>query len=292
MKGITLFLFLVGAMLFSCEKQDDLSIPRTSPEKVGTKSIRFSLDEKSLNSSVALSIEDFEVYVYLKDSLVASNSGKLSANNDWQVEVPLDEQLQLLAVANAASVSDTDSLSKVTVLEDDQCKNEVFLSGITSFVSDNSGNMLSVELNRGVGQVLFNPVEDESELQNITDFDTLDVVFNNVVVGFKPGTNETILDTVIISTSLTEGFVASIFSFPTLDNDPASVEVIYRKGDEIVNKTLRPLEVPIVFEPSKRTVINMPVLNTRYLEKPAFRSGAMIRKSAGIQKIIVQESQF
>ena len=133
-------------------------------------------------------------------------------------------------MANADHLVDTDSLSKVVVYQDAHIQKPVYISDVVGFTSDNSVSSLNVELKRLVGQAVFQPKETEEELSAITRFDQLNVTFTNVAIGYKVKSKECITENVTISTNLSTGFGASVYSFPTVNGDSrTSIDVVYLK---------------------------------------------------------------
>ena len=287
----TFILLLVGILLLSCSERNDLMDLPTAIESGGKKSVSLTVGGNTVDKLTA-SIENFGIYAYVQDTLVSSTSGTFSDETEWNVELPLDESVTLFAYANSNQVVYTDSLSTAQILLDEQGKSEVFTSELVGVISDNSVDSVHFELNRIVGQMAFEPIEDEAMLEVITQFDAIDVLFINVGTAFLPGTNTSIQDTITIRTTKTEGFKASVYSFPTFSGNFGTLEVIYYKEGQVVNKTIRALDVAINVEPSKRSVVYMPLLDEDYLESSFPMTTASFTKSAIASGIIVKEYQF
>ncbi|MDL2230234.1 hypothetical protein LJB87_00375 [Alistipes sp. OttesenSCG-928-L06] len=267
MKHFTSLLFLSVFVLFSCsDAGSDWEPDGTGTAGKETRSIGVDFDAASLSLFAAADITEVGIFVYLKDSMVFGKNLPLNGGN-LQVEVPLGENLETFAVAGFGSLTDTDSLSKVTVWQDMACAREIFISPVTAFISDRSVSSVNLELGRIVGQAVFQPTETAAQLSAATGFDAMDVVFNQVAIGYKPKSKSVILNDVTIPTNLANGYVASVYSFPSPADELGSIEVVYRKGTTEVNRTLRPLDAPIRYESSKRTVVYMPVLNPDYLQQ-------------------------
>lgn len=292
MKEIRAFiLLLVGVIMLSCSERDDMKDFSLSSDSGGKKSVGFTLRSYSAESSSA-TIGNFSVYAFVKDTIVGSTSGSVSENAAWNIELPLDELVTLFAVANATELAFSDSLSKTQIMIDNQGQNEVFMSGLVNVVSDNSIDSVDFELTRAVGQVAFEPKEDEVTLNAATQFDAIDVVFLNMSVSYVPGTNSVVQDTLTIRTSKAEGYKAAVFSFPTLGRNPASIEIIYYKNGQVVNKTIRALDVAVNVEASKRSVIYMPLLDESYLENTFPMTSSSYRASKKTSGVTLKEFQF
>ena len=249
-------LFLLSFLLCcSCSQQmDDEWKPNEQlPNVPETQPVGVSFSRASLETFAEHGITEVGVYVYLQDSMVYGKNLPLN-NGDLKVDLPLGENLQTFIVANADHLVDTDSLSKVVVYQDAHIQKPVYISDVVGFTSDNSVSSLNVELKRLVGQAVFQPKETEEELSAITRFDQLNVTFTNVAIGYKVKSKECITENVTISTNLSTGFGASVYSFPTVNGDSrTSIDVVYLKGGEEVNRIISPLDTGIGFESSKRS---------------------------------------
>ncbi|GAB6009768.1 hypothetical protein [Dysgonomonas reticulitermitis] len=282
---LSFFLFL-----FSCSNQveDELGSDDTQESLSPTKSISLGLSKSSLEIFQSYGITELSIYAYLNDSVVYGKTLPLN-NGNLKIEVPLGENLKTFAIANAGQITDSGSLSTITIYQDYENQKEIFISDIVSFMSDKSVDTVKLELKRVVGQAVLQPTESSTELSAVTNFDALNVIFNNVFVAYMPGANKYVLGNVTINTKLSDGYKASAYSFPTQGENFGSIEIIYLKSNTEVNKTIRPLDVAIKYEISKRTVVNMPILDEDYLEK-SFSVALKAVKST--QKITVQEYQF
>lgn len=204
-----------------------------------------------------------------------------------------EENLQTFIVANADHLVDTDSLSKVVVYQDAHIQKPVYISDVVGFTSDNSVSSLNVELKRLVGQAVFQPKETEEELSAITRFDQLNVTFTNVAIGYKVKSKECITENVTISTNLSTGFGASVYSFPTVNGDSrTSIDVVYLKGGEEVNRIISPLDTGIGFESSKRSTVHMKITDENYLDEPWPSVRTVMYKSTSTQPFTIEVSEF
>lgn len=249
------------------------NVPETHP--VGVFFSRASLETFAENG-----ITEVGIYAYLKDSMVYGKSLPLNDGN-LKVDLPLGESLQTFVVANADRLVDTDSLSKVIIYQDALAQKQVYISDIVDFNSDKSVTSLNVELKRLVGQAVFQPKETGDELDAITRFDQLNVTFTNVAIGYKVKSKECIVEDITLSTDRSTGYEATVYSFPTVNAaSRTSVDVVYLKGGEEVNRIISPLDTGISFEPSKRSYVNMKITNEDYLDEPwaALRSTTMSKR--------------
>lgn len=291
-------LFLLSFLLCcSCTQQmDDEWKPNEQLPNVPEKhpvSVAFS--RASLETFAEQGITEIGIYVYLTDSMVYGKNLPLS-NGNLKVDLPLGENLQTFVVANAGHLVDADSLSKVVVYQDVYARKPVYISDVVGFTSDKSVSSLNVELKRLVGEAVFQPKETESELNAITRFDQLNVTFTNVAVGYKVKSKECILEDVTFSTNLSTGFGASVYSFPTVNGGSrTSIDVVYLKGGEEVNRIISPLDTGIGFEPSKRSTVHMKITDENYLDEPwAVMRTAVVRTAAykDTQPFTIEVSEF
>lgn len=278
-------LFLLSFLLCcSCTQQmeDEWKPKEPLPNVPETHPVGVSFSRASLETFAENGITEVGIYVYLKDSMVYGKNLPLNDGN-LKVDLPLGESLQTFVVANADRLVDTDSLSKVVIYRDATAQKQVYISDIVDFTSDKSVSSLGVELKRLVGQAVFQPKETQEELNAITRFDQLNVTFTNVATGYKVKSKECIVEDVTFSTNLSAGFTASVYSFPTVNAaSRTSVDVVYLKGGEEVNRIISPLDTGISFEPSKRSNVNMKITNEDYLDEPwaALRSAAMSKRAS------------
>lgn len=293
MEHLTKFLFLLFFIFFSCSQQveDGWEVVNELPQEPETHSTDVCFSRASLETFAEQGITEVGIYVYLKDSMVYGKNLSLNDGN-LQINLPLGENLQTFAVANADHLTDTDSLSKVIVYQDLYAQKQVYISDVKNFVSDKSVSNLNLELKRLVGQAVFQPTETETDLDAITQFDQLNVCFTNVGVAYKVKTGECVQQDVTISTDRVGGFIASVYSFPTSSADyRTSVDVVYLRNGEEVNRTNSALDTGIAFEASKRSVVNMPILEDAFLQNAWTRA---IKSADVVSRPLfsVEESEF
>lgn len=293
MRHLVKILFASFLIFFSCSQQvDDGWELNELPKEPGTHPVGVGFSRASLETFAEEGITEIGIYVYLKDSMVYGKNLPLNDGN-LEVDLPLGENLQTFAVANADRLTDTDSLSKVVVYQDLYAQKQVYISEIKDFTSDYSANSLSLELKRLVGHAVFQPRETAEEINSITQFDHLNVTFTNVGVAYKVKTGACVQEDVTVSVDKAAGFSASVYSFPTASADSrTSVDVVYMKGGEEVNRTNSPLDTGIAFESSKRSTVYMPILEEAYLQNSGARSRAVVSKSSLVQPFTIEESEF
>lgn len=292
MKHLTTLLIIPFLFFFSCTQQVEDEWNPDRPNLPETHPVGVRLSQASLEAFAEQGITEIEIYAYLKDSMVYGKTLPLKDGN-LQVDLPLGESLQTFAVANADHLTDADSLSKVVVHQDALAQKQVYISEIVNFTSDKSVNNLGLELKRLVGQAVFQPKETEEEMNTITQFDQLNVTFTKVGVAYKVKTGVSVQEDITISVDRTAGFSASVYSFPTVNGDSrTSVDVVYWKDGEEVNRTNSPLDTGIAFEASKRSVVYMPILEEAYLQNPWTHTRAAMSFSSLTHPFTIEESEF
>ncbi len=293
MKHLARLLMLSLLVFYSCSQQTDDVWGIIDPPKTDkTHPVEVAFTRASLESFAEQGITEIGIYAYLKDSLVFGKTLPLN-NGNLQVNLPLGESLQTFAIANAGEMIDTDSLSKVKVRMDAVLQKQVFISKIVDFTSDNSVKTLNLELKRLVGQAVFQPKETTEVLNAITQFDQLSITFTNVGMVYKVKTATCIQEDYTVKVNRTAGFSASIYALPTLSGDArTAVNVVYLKNNVEVNRTNSPLDTGIAFEPSKRSVVNMAILDDGYLSDTWTRASAWTDTESWKPTFTLEESEF
>ena len=293
MRHLTRILFLLFLTFFSCSQQvEDGWESDELPCEHETHPVSVSFSRASLETFTEEGITEIGIYAYLKDSMVYGKNLSLNDGN-LQIDLPLGENLQTFAVANADHLTDVDSLSKVVVYQDIYAQKQVYISDVVDLTSDYSVSNLSLELKRLVGQATFQPRETAEELSAISRFDQLNVTFTNVGVAYNVKTGACVQQDITISVDRAAGFSASVYSFPTINADlRTSVDVVYLKGGEEVNRTNSPLDTGIAFESSKHSIVYMPILEEAYLQNSWTRSLVMRKTDMFPQPFTIEESEF
>ncbi len=300
-----LTLFAVSLLLLaSCSPAaDELAGGQSQGQTQGAsqkRTVTLSLTRSSDDATAPQAdISEVSIYVYQVerkvDSLVYAKTLQLGDGN-LTVELPLGENLQTFVVANAASVTDTDSLATVTVNLDADCSNEVYISDIVSFKSDYTTQNVAVTLHRLVGQVVFQPVEDLATLSSFGKFDRVDVTFTNMATAYKVQSGEVVTSDVTLSTDLSKDFKTQAYSFATTSAGTSTglTYKMYQAG-AFVNQTAALVDAGIIFEPSKRYTVNIPLTDEEYLESAWSTSAkASVRGKASVsaKPVNVTVTQF
>lgn len=255
--------------------------------------VNILLSRASLDGFAESGVTEISLFVYQKDSLICGREYPVN-EGDIQIELPLGEDLQTFAVANAGRIERTDSLSKVVVYLDESAQTEVYISDVIDFTSDNSQPSLFLELKRMVGRAILQPTDAKEDLHTQTWFDRMEVTFTNIGTAYKVAEGICVgQQNVTVSARKENDYVASVYSFPTKDTDeeggnvlsPTSVTLAYYKNNTLVNRTLGELKTNIYFLPSHSYKVTLPVLEESYLDKPLAGS-----RSANLFSVV--ESEF
>ena len=279
------------------DKADELEGMAESPYSSGDVSgqsglVGISLSRASLDEFAESGVKDISIFVYMADSLIYGRSYPVGDGN-IQMELPLGENLQTFAVANAGRIERTDSLSKTVVYLDELAQNEVYVSDVVGFTSDRSQPSLPLELKRMVGRAVLQPTDDAEDLASQTWFDRVEVTFTNIGTAYKVAEGKCVgQQDGTVSARKESGYVASVYSFPTEsageEGETAlpltSVTLAYYLNNALANRTLGELKTNISFSASKSYNVLLPILEEGYLDKPLEKS-----RSAGLFSVVESE---
>ena len=96
-----------------------------------------------------------------------------------------------------------------------------------------------------------------------------------------------------ISTNQSFGYVASIYSFPTLTGSyRTALDIVYYNDGNEINRTNSPLDTAIAFESSKRSTVYMAILDDDYLVYSWTQTRNANYQSALVPTFIIEESKF
>ena len=283
MKKLTSFLVMSLLFLASCSQAiDELAGSsqgqQSAQQPTRTVTLNLSRSSEDVNP---VDIKEISIYVYQierkKDSLVYAKTMQVGDGN-LNVELPLGENLQTFVVANAPSVTDTDSLATVKINLGQNCAEEVYISDIVSFKSDYTTSNVDITLHRLVGQAVFSPKESLEDIAAFGKFDKVDVTFTNVATSYKVQSKEVEVSDVTLSANQDNGYKVSAYSFPTTEAG-TSTGITYKmyQGANLVNETAALIDAAVVFEPSKRYVIEVPLTDEGYVKTPWDEASAQTR---------------
>ena len=209
-------------------------------------------------------------------------------NTSFTYELPLGDTYQTFAVANVASVSGAETLETMKLHVDPAQTGEVWMSNVVRFASDKSTTDVELLLKRLVAEVSFAPAETADELAAYTQFDRLNLTFNNVATAYnvKAGTPE--LEQLTLSTTAAEGYQTRFFTFDTTSGEAnASLLIDYLKGSERVNTSSSALDAGVKYTASHRYSLVVPVTNADFVAMPWTASRAT---KSGVRQLTVTDT--
>lgn len=259
-------------LLTACSGEDGLPGDAQTTASAARQQVQFRMSRSTVSEFQAAGISDVTIYAYIserkKDSLVQVTTLPVG-DGQLTVDLPLGESLATFAVANAASVSDEDSLATVTLHLNPTQDKEVWVSDIVSFSSDKTVASVNLTMQRVVGQLAFQPEESTDELAAATSFDALDITLTNIATGWRVKDAAPVVEDITVSTTLAEGYQKNVYSFPTAGEGGAvSMLLSYKKGGAEVNQSLGTIDTGIRIEASTRYNIVMPITDESYTQTP------------------------
>ena len=268
MRNVIFFWILSLGLLSSCSEDIEPGLEKTFNEEQNASAV-ISFSRGSLETLSDYGINDVSIYAYMSDSLVCEKKFSFDGSS-FEVPLPLGENIRTFVVAGAGEISGTDKLSTAYVSQKNlNMQKPAYISDVINFTSDNSLKNLEIELKQIMGQAVFSPTDALETLQNTDNFDELKLTFTNVGTKYFIESGKTETEDVVITSDISTGYSAFIYSFPTVKNGTVtSIDVIYSKEGEEVNRTLGALDTGIVFESLKRSTVKMELLNPDWVDKP------------------------
>lgn len=268
MRNVIFFWILSLGLLSSCSEDIEPGLEKTFNEEQNASAV-ISFSRGSLETLSDYDINDVSIYAYMSDSLVCEKKFSFDGSS-FEVPLPLGENIRTFVVAGAGEISGTDKLSTAYVSQKNlNMQKPAYISDVINFTSDNSLKNLEIELKQIMGQAVFSPTDALETLQNTDNFDELKLTFTNVGTKYFIESGKTETEDVVITSDISTGYSAFIYSFPTVKNGTVtSIDVIYSKEGEEVNRTLGALDTGIVFESLKRSTVKMELLNPDWVDKP------------------------
>lgn len=268
MRNVIFFWILSLGLLSSCSEDIEPGLEKTFNEEQNASAV-ISFSRGSLETLSDYGINDVSIYAYMSDSLVCEKKFSFDGSS-FEVPLPLGENIRTFVVAGAGEISGTDKLSTAYVSQKNlNMQKPAYISDVINFTSDNSLKNLEIELKQIMGQAVFSPTEALETLQDTDNFDELKLTFTNVGTKYFIESGKTETEDVVITSDISTGYSAFIYSFPTVKNGTVtSIDVIYSKEGEDVNRTLGALDTGIVFESLKRWTVKMELLNPDWVDKP------------------------
>lgn len=268
MRNVIFFWIVSLGLLSSCSEDIDSDLERTINEEQNAPTV-ITLSRSSIETLSDYGINEISIYAYMSDSLVCEKRFSFDGSA-FEVPLPLGENIRTFVVAGAGEILGTDKLSTAYISQKNiDMQRPVYISDVIGFTSDNSLSSLSVEIKQIMGQAVFTPIDAPEALQATSYFDELKLTFTNVGTKYFIESGKTETEDVVITSDISTGYSAFIYSFPTVKNGTVtSIDVIYSKEGEEVNRTLGALDTGIVFESLKRWTVKMELLNPDWIDKP------------------------
>lgn len=241
-KNISKLLLCMSMALTGCSQAEDEPAVATGGDETAKVSINLSRAEAADFAEAGIS--DITVFVYhveRKSTTLVSETTLPVGEGVLEMSFPLGETYQTFAVANAASITDKESLSTIALHLDPLAKNDVWSTNVVRFSSDKSVSEISLVFSRRVAEVSFAPAESADELAAITEFDNVNLTFTEVatsflVQGLKPVSTE-----LTLAAPASAGYKVSFHTFDTTTLSKGTLTIDYTKGGQSVKKS-QPLE--------------------------------------------------
>lgn len=294
MKPLNKMLLLPLLALYACSGQDDDVSSAWQPSDLPEPAtVRMSV-VKAAPSFQDAGIQSLTVYVYKverKGSVLFDVKNIDASATNFTYELPLGETYQTFAVANAAAVTDPETLETVTLHVNPSQENAVWISSLYRFSSDKSVTDVSLLLKRLVAEVNFSPAESADQLAAYTQFNRLDVTFKNVATVYHVKSATPELTDLTLTTTAAEGYQTRFYTFDTTSGDAnTSVLIDYLKGDERVNTSSSNLDAGVKYTASHRYQFVVPVTNADFIATPwaASRGGRHDRQQMSVTESLIE----
>lgn len=266
-----LLLSLIG--FASCTQATDEPTRLPDPDvPEGMHMVEMSISRASATDFEAAGIDKYTIYIYKierKSSTLYSEKEVNITDDKVSLTLPLGEQFQAFAVANAGSVTDKESFETVTLNIDPFAEKAVWLSTPVKFASDKSVASVSLPLQRAVSRVDFTPAETLEELTVQTHFDKLTLSFTNASISYKVNGGVSAPYTVTAETDASKGYKTSFYTFETSSiGEESMLDIMYSKDGQQVNTSAGSLETGVRFTANNLYTMAVPVLSNDFVMSP------------------------
>lgn len=268
-KNISKLLALGALGLASCSSSEEPVGPESGLVADGqTGTVTMTLSRAAQDDFREAGITSISIYTYKSTSegyVLDSRRDINPSDGAFSLQYLLGESFQAFAVANAASVTDTERLETVKLHLDPLGENVVWLSGVVRFSSDKSVSTIDLQMERVVSQLNVTPVETVDELAALNRFNRIDYTFKGVASSYIVSRRLCEASDVTVSTDAASGFKASVYTFETAT---AATEthlfLNYYNDGALVNSSYADLSMGII-RPSMRYNVTFPVTDANYL---------------------------
>lgn len=266
-----LLLSLIG--FASCTQATEDPIRKPDPDAPdGMHMVEMSISRATVSDFEAAGIDKYTIYVYKierKSSSLYSEKEVNITDDKVSLSLPLGEQFQAFAVANAGSVTDKESFETVTLNIDPFTDKAVWLSSPVKFASDKSVPSVSLPLQRAVSRIDFTPAETLEELTGQSYFDKLTLKFTNTAISYKVNGGVAEAYTVTAETDAAKGYKVSFYTFETSSiGEESMLDISYSKDGCQVNTSAGALETGVRFTANNLYKMTVPVLSNDFVQSP------------------------
>lgn len=277
-----LLLSLIG--FASCTQAADEPVQQLTPDAPdGMHTVEMSLSRAAITDFEAAGIDKYTIYIYKIERKTSTlHTEKEVSVNDESVSLslPLGEQFQAFAVANAGSVTGKETFETITLSIDPFADKAVWMSSPVKFASDKSVSTIALPLQRVVSRVDFVPAETPEELATQTSFDKLTLSFTNTAISYKVSGGVAEAYTLTAETDASKGYKASFYTFETSSiGEESMLDITYSKGGNVVNTSAGSLETGVRYAANNLYTMSVPVLSADFVQTPWTTMSRSPRKS-------------
>lgn len=241
-KNFSKLLLCAALALTSCSQVEDE--PNVKPGDQEMAKVTMTISRADASEFADAGIRDITVFVFhneRKGTTLYSESTIPVSDGKFEMNFPLGESYQTVAVANASSVEGKESLETLMLKLDPLAKNDVWLTNVVKFSSDKSVESVRLIFSRCVAAINFVPAETDAELAAVTEFDNIDLTFTEVADAYMVQKGEAVSTTLTVSAPASAGYKASFHTFETSALPNGTLNIAYTKGGQTV-KTSKALE--------------------------------------------------
>ncbi len=266
-----LLLSLIG--FASCTQAGDEPVRQPDPDAPdGMHTVEMSLSRAAATEFEAAGIDKYTIYIYKIERKTSTLHTEKEVSVDDQrisLSLPLGEQFQAFAVANAGTVTDKETFETVTLNIDPFTDKAVWMSSPVKFASDKSVSTVSLPLQRVVSRVDFVPAETPEELSSQSNFDRLILSFTNAATSYKVNGGVAEARTITAETDASKGYKASFHTFETSSiGEESLLDIVYSKGGQQVNTSAGSLETGVRYAANNLYTMSVPVLSADFVQTP------------------------
>lgn len=258
-----------------------------------------TLTRANVDAFQAAGIDKVTVIIYQKvkkETSIVDEQTVSIGEGTFDVTFKLGGTYQMVAFANAASVSDKESAATLCLHLDPKSEKAVYCTPLKSFNSDKSVAEFTLELAPVVSQVTFRPVEDADALAGIAEFDEMNLKFSNTCDVYYPANANSqvfklgLLKDYTLNVKKADNFTGSFYTFLTpKGSDNWTLNIDYMKGGAVVNTTPGELESGQIWDANYKYTVRIPLTVPDYFQTPWAGRPSLDAAPAGL---IISKTQF